>query len=59
MKKIFNIFKEFKEYFSGDFAYKKYLEHQKNHHKNCQIISKKQFLNSRRNNKWKGVNRCC
>lgn len=59
MKKFLNILKEFKEYFCGDFAYKKYFEHQKKHHKNCKIISKKQFLNSRRNNKWKGVNRCC
>jgi hypothetical protein len=29
MKKFLNILKEFKEYFSGDFAYKNYLEQKK------------------------------
>ena len=59
MKKILNILREFKEYFSGDFSYRKYLEHHQKNHQNCQIIPKNQFLNNRRNAKWKGVNRCC
>jgi len=59
MKKIKKFFINFVEYLNGNFAYKTYLEHHKNNHKNHSPLTLKQFLNQRRNNKWQGVNRCC
>ena len=59
MKKIKNLIKNFCDYINGEYAYKKYLEHCKLSHDNISNLSKKQFLNNKRNNKWKSVNRCC
>ncbi len=44
MKKFLDFFREFKEYFCGDFAYKKYLEHHlKNHLKNYVATQQKKI----------------
>mgnify|MGYP003334578982 CR=1 FL=1 len=59
MRKIKNILIIFFEYFSGNFAYKKYLEHHQKHHGNENPLTINQFLNQRRTKKWRGVNRCC
>lgn len=59
MKKFKVFFKYINSYISGDIAYQKYLEHLQKNHKNFVIISKKEFLNNKRNKKWDNINRCC
>jgi len=59
MQKILNLIKLFKEYLNGDFAYKNYLKHQSKNHPQELILSKKQFLQKRMNEKGNKMNRCC
>ncbi len=63
MKKIlFNfwkIYKSFKEYIEGDFAYENYLKHHRNNHSEEKILDKKSFLKEAQKKKWNKINRCC
>ncbi len=59
LNKIKNIFLDLKSYIDGDFAYKKYLEHHKEHHFNQAALDKKTFLNNRQKEKFSKINRCC
>jgi uncharacterized short protein YbdD (DUF466 family) len=58
IKKIFQFFKLVKSHLNGDFAYQNYLEKLD---KTCenQVLSKKEFLLKRQNEKFKKVSRCC
>ena len=49
-----------RDYFSGEFAYQKYLEHAQKHPKSSEgIISKNDFLRKKNCDKWNKINRCC
>ncbi len=45
------------EYLSGDFAYKKYLEHHLKNHSKLKPLDRKNFLRNRLKNK--SLQRCC
>lgn len=59
MNKLKNFLISCYDFFSGEIAYKKYIEHQQQNHKNHLPMTKKDFLNKQRNKKWNGINRCC
>jgi uncharacterized short protein YbdD (DUF466 family) len=63
LKKIYINFlwlvKLFRNYLSGDFAYKNYVALAQKNNLNKKILDKKTFLQNKQNSKWKGVNRCC
>jgi uncharacterized short protein YbdD (DUF466 family) len=48
-----------REYINGDFAYKNYLAHHKQHHANQEPLNKKAFLQNKEKQKWNKINRCC
>ncbi len=57
MKKFLNFLKLILQSLNGDFAYENYLKtHFAKDHK---VLSKKEFLLKRQEEKWKKVNRCC
>ena len=56
-KKLHKIISELTRYITGDFAYDKYLEHHKKHHKNETALDKKTFLQQRL--KKRQIRRCC
>jgi len=57
MKKFLNFLKLVLKTLNGDFAYENYL---KTHQKSCEkILTKKEFLLNKQEEKWKKVNRCC
>jgi uncharacterized short protein YbdD (DUF466 family) len=58
MKNFKKTLKLIYDYLSGEQSYRLYLQHQKQFHQHLPM-TKKQFLNNKRNAKWRGVNRCC
>ncbi|OFW81420.1 MAG: hypothetical protein A2887_03870 [Alphaproteobacteria bacterium RIFCSPLOWO2_01_FULL_40_26] len=58
LKKILDRFL-FYDYLNGNFAYKNYINHQKEYHPQEKILDKKTFLRQLRESKWHKINRCC
>lgn len=57
MKKFLKFLRLVLQSLNGDFAYENYL---KTHSANCEkLMSKKEFLLNKQEEKWKKVNRCC
>ncbi|MBM5782295.1 MAG: YbdD/YjiX family protein [Pelagibacterales bacterium] len=56
---IWKIYKSFKEYIEGDFAYENYLKHHKKNHSEEALLDKKSFLKDAQKKKWNKINRCC
>lgn len=59
LHKIWKLFLLIRDYITGDFAYKKYCEHQKKMHPDKKLLDKKTFLRDKEKNKWNKINRCC
>ncbi len=59
LKKIITIFTNIKSHIDGDFAYEKYVNHCKIHHKSLETLNKKDFLKKRQKEKFERINRCC
>jgi uncharacterized short protein YbdD (DUF466 family) len=59
LHKLWNFFLLLREYISGDFAYKNYLQHCKKNHMQEKALDKKSFLRDKEKNKWNKINRCC
>lgn len=57
MKKFFEFLILLKRHLNGDLAYENYVAHAKIHHE--KILSKKEFLLQRREEKSRKINRCC